>query len=272
MARRWMIVAMGLCVLAAGTGGCKTLDDYNKVVAAADRATEQWDKCQADAQAVRAENQRLLDELALRDGSASGKDTRIAALNAENARLLADLVTLNEMYQKLAKRPPQLGGVLLPPTVNAALVALADANSDLMEFLPRHGMLKLKADLTFDKGSAVVKAKAVEALTKLATITNATAAKQFHIYVAGHTDDIPLKNPNTIALHGSNWGLSAHRALAVVKEICIAGVEQKRMAGMGFSMYHPVADNKPGKKGNPANRRVEIWIVPPDRFLSSGGN
>jgi flagellar motor protein MotB len=40
---------------------------------------------------------------------------------------------------------------------------------------------------------------------------------------------------------------------------------------MGFGEYHPVAPNKPGKKGNQANRRVEIWIVPPGSFLTTAG-
>ena len=137
-----------------------------------------------------------------------------------------------------------------------------------MEYLPKYGMIKLKADLTFDKGSAKVKPEAVEALKKLAKIVNSDAAKHFGVYVAGHTDDIPLVKPETIRAHGSNWGLSLHRAGAVVKVLAMAGVSQRRLCAMGFSKYHPIAPNKPGHKGNPLNRRVEIWIVPPDRFLT----
>jgi flagellar motor protein MotB len=39
-------------------------------------------------------------------------------------------------------------------------------------------------------------------------------------------------------------------------------IDPKRMSVRGFSEYRPVAPNAPGKKGNPQNRRVEIYIVP----------
>jgi hypothetical protein len=62
--------------------------------------------------------------------------------------------------------------------------------------------------------------------------------------------------------------LSAFRARSVIKVLFEAGVAQNRMAIVGFSKYHPVQANKP-KGGNPANRRVEIWIVSPERLLTA---
>jgi chemotaxis protein MotB len=50
-----------------------------------------------------------------------------------------------------------------------------------------------------------------------------------------------------------------------------AGLDPERIGAMGFGEYHPVEPNKPNKKGNPKNRRVEIWIIPPDRFLTVSG-
>ena len=155
--------------------------------------------------------------------------------------------------------------------MDEALRALAETNSDLMAYLPNYGMIKLKADLTFGKGSAEVNVKAKAALAKLAEIINSDVAKQFHVYVAGHTDDIPLVKPETIRLHGTNWGLSCHRALAVVKVLFEAAVAQQRMGAVGFGKHHPVVPNLAGNKGHPLNRRVEIWIVPPDRFLTAAG-
>jgi flagellar motor protein MotB len=38
-------------------------------------------------------------------------------------------------------------------------------------------------------------------------------------------------------------------------------VESKRLSARGFGEYRPITDNKPGKKGNAQNRRVEIYIV-----------
>ena len=62
-----------------------------------------------------------------------------------------------------------------------------------------------------------------------------------------------------------------HRAIAVQGVLSKAGLTPARIGAMGFGEYHPVAPNAPGKKGNRLNRRVEIWIVPPDRFLTESG-
>ncbi len=269
MTRRWMIAAMGLCVLAAGSVGCVSKDEYDRVVAAARRANEELDKCQSAADGLRVENQRLRE--ALTSGGADA--ARIAKLESEKGKLQTALDELYVKYKKLVDRDLPIGTIsILPAQINAALMALANQNGDLVEYMPKYGMLKLKSDLTFGKGKADVTADAKPALKKLAQIMNEDEAKIFHIYIAGHTDDIPLKNPATIKAHGSNWGLSSHRALAVVKELFSAGVEQKRMGAMGFSRYHPVAANKAGRKGNPVNRRVEIWIIPQDKFLTINGD
>jgi len=270
MTRRWMIASMGLCVLVllSGAVGCVSREEHNQVLARLRNANVELEKCQTAAQQARADNQKLRDRVNLVESSVAAKDKRITDLTGLNGELDKALKELYEKYQALAARQPT--DFVLPAPVNAALKALAESNPDLMEFLPKYGMLKLKADLTFAKGSADVQGAAAGALKKLAAIVNTEAAAAFHVYVAGHTDDIPLKNRLTIQKHGTNWGLSAHRALAVVKELFAAGVEQKRMGAVGFSKYHPIAENKPGHKGNPANRRVEIWIVPPNRLLTAG--
>jgi len=271
MTGRWTTTAGLLCLIVAATGGCVSKSKYNKVLSAARQANAQLEDCKSAAGAARVENQKLRDELALRDEMVAAKDKKIQALEDVNTE---QQKTVDALYAKLKEhlekdRTP-LTPLVLPAGISAGLKALAEENADLMEYLPNYGMLKLKADPTFDKGSAVVKPGAAKALKKLAEIVNSEEAKRFNIYVAGHTDDIPLKKESTIRLHGSNWGLSAHRALAVIKELWAAGVEQQRMGGMGFSKYHPVAANAPGRKGNPRNRRVEIWIVPPNRFLTVG--
>ena len=113
---------------------------------------------------------------------------------------------------------------------------------------------------------------ALAALKKLAEVLNTADAKPFNIYVAGHTDDMPIVRAETKREHPTNWYLSVHRAVAVQTVMAAAGLAQPRAGVMGFSEYHPVATNPPAHKGNQANRRVEIWIVPPDRFLTSTGN
>ncbi|MDY7009552.1 MAG: OmpA family protein [Planctomycetota bacterium] len=258
--------------LAAGTVGCVSRDEYNKAVAASQRANEELLKSQSALQAVRADNQKLRDDLNARDAALAAKDKTVANLKQAHEDLLADFKKLDALYKKAVDREVTVAGAnisILPIRMDAALRALVKTNPEMMDYLPEYGMIKLKADLTFAKGSVSVKPDAVAALGKLAEIVNTDEAETFHVYVAGHTDDIPLVKPETIRAHQSNWGLSLHRAGAVVKVLAASGVAQLRMGAMGFSKYHPVAPNKAGNKGNPLNRRVEIWIVPPDRFLTS---
>ena len=94
---------------------------------------------------------------------------------------------------------------------------------------------------------------------------NSEEGKKFDIVVAGHTDDIPIKKPATLVAHPTNWHLSVHRAIAVLKVMEGTNVSSKRLSARGFGEYRPVVPNKPNKAGNPQNRRVEIYIVPEGR-------
>jgi len=275
MSGRWSLVTAaltGVLALAMMTG-CVPKVEYDKAVAAAGRANDELQKSLLEVQSLRAAKKRVEEDLAARDAALAVKDDLIAKLNTGNTDLDKALQDLMEKYRKALdmKGPRPMGPlkILLPPKVDTALRELAGANDGLMDYLPAYGMVKLKSDPTFDKGSSVVKPDADAALKKLAEILSRPEASTFHIYAAGHTDDIPLRRGDTIDKHGSNWGLSLHRAGAVVKVLALAGVAQERLGAAGFSKYHPVAANAPGNKGNPLNRRVEIWVVPPARFLTT---
>jgi chemotaxis protein MotB len=258
--------AVGLALLTSA--GCASLEDLNKAKAAAARAEEELTRTSALLQEVRQQNQKLRDEIADLNTQLANRDNVIRNLEAANTDWADKFRKLEDLYKKAVGREAPLVGPILPAKLDAALRQFAKDNSDLVEYLPEYGMVKLKADLTFDVGSTEIKPGAGAALKKLAEILNTAEALAFNIYAAGHTDDIPLGKRETIEKHGSNWGLSVHRALAVVKSLFEAGVDQPRMAAMGFSMYHPVVANAPVRKGNPANRRVELWVVPPDKFLT----
>ena len=122
--------------------------------------------------------------------------------------------------------------------------------------------MKLKSDLLFEIGSDQVKAGAAQALGQLSGILNTEPGKDFDVVVAGHTDDIRIGKPATRAKHPTNWHLSAHRALSVLTMMGKNNMAPTRMSVRGFGEYRPVVPNKPGKKGHPQNRRVEIFIIP----------
>ncbi len=273
MSGRWTVLIVTL--VGAGAllaGGCVSTEQYNEALRAQRMARESLEKSQNALQAARVDNHALQTDLAGSRQQLDAKNEYIGKLEQGNNDLTDRFDRLKKLYDKLAGRDVTSIGsvVVLPAPLDAALKMLQSQNPELMDYLPQYGMVKLKSDLTFAKGSAVVADAADTALRKLAEIMNTQDGKAFHVYAAGHTDDMPLVNRATIEAHGSNWGLSLHRAGAVVKVLALAGVDQKRLGAVGFSKYHPVAANAPGNKGNPANRRVEIWIVPPDRLLTAG--
>jgi len=222
---------------------------------------------------MRKEKQALQDALKSRDGVISAREAALAQLQVAHDKLNQDFKDLYEKYQKAvtgtAVQP--IGTIVLPAALDKALREFARNNPDLLEYLPEYGMVKLKSDLTFRPGSVDIKTASGDALRQFVQILNGPDAAKFNIYIAGHTDDMPIKKLATLENHPDNWYLSVHRAVAVQKVMTAAGLEPKRIGALGFSEYHPVAPNAPGKKGNVANRRVELWIVPPNRFLTAGG-
>jgi flagellar motor protein MotB len=268
---RPLVFAVLVCMLLAA--GCVSDAQYKEALAASRRAQEQLTTCMSALRDMRTENQRLLSDIEARDGVIAARDKALAELQSNHDKLNLDFKTLYDKYQKAIEGAggPAPIGMVLPPLLDKALREFAAANPDLVEYLPNYGMVKLKSDLTFDKGSVEIKKTSGEALRKFVAIMNSEAAQRFHVYIAGHTDDIPVRKPTTLEHHPDNWYLSVHRSVAVQKVLAAGGLDAKRIGVMGFSEYHPVAPNAPGNKGNQLNRRVEIWIVPPDRFLTASG-
>ena len=269
--RNYLTISVGAAMLAGmlAAGGCVPRSQYDEAVAMNGQAQRDLKDAREQMRLLEEERVKLEDALALRNASADTKDLAIANLTTANDDLKISLAKLKDKYDKAQAELDGLRDLQnpLPAKVDSALKKLAAANPDLIEYESKYGMLKIKSDLTFASGSVKVKPAAVAALKQLGKIVNTPEAKKFYIYVAGHTDDQPLKA--TKDRYGTNWILSAYRAVAVIQELFSAGVEQPRMAAVAFSKYHPIAPNKPNAKGNPVNRRVELWIVPPDRLLTT---
>jgi len=265
-----MLSVMGSLMMATG---CVSDQQYKEALAAARRANQQLVTTQGALRDVRKENQALQDALKSRDGIISAREAALAQLQATHDKLNQDFKDLYDKYQKAVTGTTvqPIGTIALPAALDKALREFARNNPDLLEYLPEYGMVKLKSDLTFEPGSVDIKRTSGDALRQFVQILNGADAAKFNVYIAGHTDDIPIKKRATRDKHPDNWYLSVHRAVAVQKVMTAAGLDPKRIGALGFSEYHPVAPNAPGKKGNVANRRVELWIVPPDRFLTVSG-
>jgi len=269
-----------VCVLISGAllaaGGCVPQQDYDKALDLNRKSQTELQNCRAKVRTLDADKQAMSDQLKVAEAQARKAESDAAALLAARDALQAKFKDLMDKYEAELKKDrgtPPIADFILPMRVDKALKAFAQANPGLVDYQAKHGMIKIKSELTFERGSTIVKAAAVEALGKLVAITNDPVIAKYHVYIAGHTDNIPIRRPATAKRHPDNWYLSAHRAVAVKKVMQKAGLVEQRIGVMGFGEYHPIAPNKTsstGKKlGNVLNRRVEIWIVPPDRFLTS---
>jgi chemotaxis protein MotB len=196
---------------------------------------------------------RQLEAMGGRSGiEMSTLQQRVAALEEELAKKKALIAAMQTQL---------MGGVQLPAELSSMLEEWAKG-SDLVTFDPNRGVVKFKSDLLFEKGSDEVAPTAGEAIKALCRILNTEQAREFDIIIAGHTDDLPILKPETKAKHPSNWYLSAHRAISVLDLMTATGIVHERVSVRGFGEFRPIVPNEPGKKGNPQNRRVEIYIVP----------
>ena len=113
--------------------------------------------------------------------------------------------------------------------------------------------------LLFDSGSAEIKGKGTEALSRIAEFLQKQKDKM--IRIEGHTDDQPIKG-NLLARYPTNWELSAARAISVVKFLESKNIAPKRLTTIGHSFHRPEASNDT-EEGRAKNRRIVILLSKP---------
>ena len=119
----------------------------------------------------------------------------------------------------------------------------------------------LQAELLFDSGSAQLGEQGRVHLAKLAATLKAIAEKipediDWILRIDGHTDRVPISNER----FASNWELSTARALSVVRYLARNGIPEQRMAGAGFSKFHPL-DPADTPMAYRRNRRIEVKLT-----------
>ncbi|MEM8783049.1 MAG: OmpA family protein [Planctomycetota bacterium] len=178
---------------------------------------------------------------------------RIAVLEAQVASLEASLEDARAALSSAAGAP-------LPAILTSELERLAEANPDLMTFDADTGMIRFRSDVTFALGRTDVRDGAENLLNQLAGVLNSPAASGYEVRVVGHTDNVPVRNAANVQKYEDNWGMSAFRAISVMRVLNAAGVPAARMSIAGYGENQPVVSN--GPRGAEANRRVEIFLVP----------
>jgi chemotaxis protein MotB len=266
MARMWRWV--GIAALMCVVGGCVSQEKFNALKLDRDQLAERLASSDAESQAAKAQAELLRKQLDALNSAGGTQSSLLTSLTQQNADLQSQLRELNQKYMDALNRTGQ--GSPLPEAANQELQVLADKYPDLMEFDAKTGMVKFKGDVTFASGDATLTPRAKDVIQKFAAILNSPSIADYDLLVAGHTDNVPVSNPVTIAHgHKDNWYLSAHRAISVGELLMNSGVSASRIGVAGYADEHPVASNDTAA-GRAQNRRVEVLIMPkPNTSASS---
>jgi chemotaxis protein MotB len=269
MARRHFLTSLGLSVLSAvALTGCVSQEKYNAQKMRADQLAEQVGAAQAQVNSATAQNEVFKQQMERIRNSGDNQAALLVNQAATIADLSRQLDDLNGRYKQALDQVGKAGAGPLPVALTNELQTFAAQNPDLVDFDEKLGIVKFKSDFTFDSGSAVVKDTARQAISRLGSILNGPVASQYDLMVVGHTDSQPVSNPATVkAGHLDNWYLSAHRAIAVSKELQRQSVSSQRIEVAGFADQRPIES---GVQKSARNRRVEILIVPSSRSSNPG--
>jgi len=147
--------------------------------------------------------------------------------------------------------------------VNRVSQAVIDAN-EMME--KGHGptisleeaqegfVIELPASLLFKPDSATIENDDALLFLKRVALIIDELPNDLMVEVRGHTDNQP---PSKSSPSKDNWELSSARAISVLQELLIDGVDPKRISASGFAEFSPISTNAT-KSGREKNRRVEL--------------
>lgn len=147
--------------------------------------------------------------------------------------------------------------------VNRVAQAVIDAN-EMME--KGHGpaisveeaqegfVIELPASLLFKSGSATIENEDAILFLKRVALIVEELPNSMQVSVQGHTDN---QGPGKNSVFKDNWELSSARAISVLQELLLDGVDPKRINAAGFAEFKPLATNVT-EAGREKNRRVEL--------------
>ena len=194
------------------------------------------------------------DAVALNEGyqmEAAAAQAELEILQGEYEQIAAQLDDKDTNLSSPNQASPELRGIW------AELKALAAGRKD-MTWNPSDQ--KLLVSVEFDLGRAAVKPSGRSAVKQIAGVIKGMPS-EYVVYVDGHTDDLPVKNPKTKEKFIDNRGLAAARADAVYRVLHDGGVPSKLMISRGFGQDYPAVPND-SAASRARNRRVEISVVP----------
>jgi chemotaxis protein MotB len=267
----WSMAMVGL--VSVVSIGCVPLEKYQ----ALERANRILDEKASQLQQDLLESESLIaqkdTQITSLRGELDTKDRLVASLTLENVDLRK---RYDQAYALLESQAGRGGNVTiispaLPPGVDEALRKLAQDHSTVLEYDPKTGSVRWKADLLFDLGTDRISLSAdvQEAMAEFAQIISRPEVGNYDVIVVGHTCTTRIAKPATLAEHKTNWHLSAHRAISVMDLLADKNVQMTRLGVMGYGEFRPIAENS-SESGKAKNRRVEIFLVPKNSVLAIG--
>lgn len=115
-------------------------------------------------------------------------------------------------------------------------------------------VIELPASLLFKAGSATIENEDIRLFLKRVSLIIEELPNNMEVSVKGHTDNI---GPAASSPFKDNWELSSARAISVLQELLLDGVDPKRISAAGYAEFTPKATNAT-KSGREKNRRVEL--------------
>lgn len=207
---------------------------------------------QAGLDALAAERKRLSAEKGTLASNLVELEQQVAARMHLINRLTAEKARLQEERDQLASKTE---------TYDELVSSLQEEMKQRLIEVKRQGQritVNVSDQVLFDSGSAQVKQSGQGSLEKIAKVLAKVHDRR--IDVEGHTDDVPITG-ELAKTFPTNWELSTARATNVLRFLESKGVDSKRLAAVGMSMYRPLASNKTAK-GRQLNRRIDIVLTP----------
>ncbi len=194
----------------------------------------------------------------------AGLEEQQRHLNQELADTRSDLETATERIDNLLTEREQLkqqiAELFETPDDDPMFTGLGTEIPGF-EFDAATGLYRYQGDIRFDLGSAELRPEMLPILKDFVQAASTSQAQNFRILIVGHTDDQRIARPETARKHPTNWHLSTDRADAVIVQLRQFGLEEERMAAMGYSRFQPL-DASTDESARARNRRVELYLVP----------
>ena len=179
----------------------------------------------------------------------------VGELEAERTSLRSSLGEARQALEEMRAREARARErVALFRTMVERFRAMIDAGQLRVQVTRNRMVVELPESVLFDTGRAELRPTGQLVLDQIGRVLS-TMGRDFQ--VAGHTDNVPIHNPQ----FPSNWELSTARATTVARFLLGIGMEPRRLSAAGYADTQPVASNDT-PDGRRQNRRIELVLLP----------